>query len=155
MWKRTLIPAVLGVVLLGHCLANMDWIVLHVFHPPMIPSVGQVMDKHPRTKDIQKGGKVFSYRITVQGIQSPFCGGEASVDAALFHKLKHKDRLSIYILDDVCYMPEDIRWGNGFRFYYWCAFIFGFVGLGLMGYALWNIRRKQQAKGNDMNGYTF
>jgi len=155
MWKRTLIPAVLGVVLFGHCLVNMDWIILHVFRPPMTPSVGQVMDKHPRTKDIQEGKKIFSYRVTVQGIQSPFCGGEALVDAALFHKLKHKDRLSIHVLDGVCYMPEDIRWGKGFRLYYWCAFIFGFVGLALMGYAFWNIRRKQQTMDNNTNYYTF
>ena len=152
MWKRTLIPAVLGIVLLGHCLANMDWITIHIFHPPMAPSIGQVMDKHPRTKDINAGKKVFFYRVTIQGTQSPFCGGEALVEKALFHKLKHKDQLSIHVLDDVCYLSQDIRWGKWFRLYYQCSFMGGFIGLALLGYVLWEIRRKQQTPDNNTNG---
>jgi len=143
MWKRTLIPALLGIMLFGHFLANLDWISLHIFQPPMTPSIGQVMDKHPRSKDIKEGKKVFLYRVTIQGIQSPFCGGKALVEETLFHKLRHKDQLSISVLEGVCYISEDIRWGKWFRLYYQCCFLLGFIGLALMGYALWEVRRRR------------
>jgi hypothetical protein len=73
MWKRALIPALLGFGLLWNFFANIDWVVMHTFQPKMTPSIGQVMEKYKK-KTGQRGIGTSSYYIKVQGIKSPYCG---------------------------------------------------------------------------------
>ncbi len=141
MWKRGLIPVVLGFGLLWNFFANIDWIVIHTFKPQMTPSVGQVMEKYKK-KTGNRGIGASSYYITVQGIKSPYCGGEAAIDARLFEKLKVRDQIPILVRDDVCYVPEDVRWSRDFLFYYWYYLLSGFAGFALIGYAIWKTKTR-------------
>ena len=139
MWKRALIPLLLGFGLLWNFCVNIDWVIIHAFHPKMTPSVGQVMEKFKK-KTGQRGIGVSSYYIRVKGIKSPYCGGEAAVDAVFFEKLRVKDQIPILVREDVCYVPEDLRWSRAFLSYYRYYVLSGMVGVLLIGYALWKAK---------------
>jgi hypothetical protein len=96
MWKRALIPSLLGFGLLWNFFANIDWVIIHTFHPQMTPSIGQVMEKYKK-KTGQRGIGAASYFIRIQGIKSPYCGGEADVDVRFFEKVKIKDQIPISV----------------------------------------------------------
>ena len=136
MWKRSLIPTILGFGLLLNFFANVDWIVINTFNPEMTSSIGQVIEKYKK-KTGTRGIGASIYYIKVQGIKSPYCGGEASVDAHFFEKLKVKDQIPIFVLKDVCYVPEDLRWSRNSFSYYLYYLLSGFVGFALIGYAIW------------------
>lgn len=136
MWKRALIPALLGFGLLWNFFANIDWVLIHTFKPQMTPSIGQVMEKYKK-KTGERSIGVSSYYIKVQGIKSPYCGGEAAVDIRFYEKLKVKDHIPILVREDVCYVSEDLRWSRNFLSYYWYYLLSGFAGFFLIGYAIW------------------
>ena len=65
---------------------------------------------------------------------------EAAVDARFYEKLKVRDQIPILVRDDVCYVPEDVRWGRDFLSYYWYYLLSGLAGFALIGYAVWKAR---------------
>ena len=136
MWKRALIPSLLGFGLLWNFFANIDWVLIHTFKTQMTPSIGQVMEKYKK-KTGERSIGVSSYYIKVQGIKSPYCGGEAAVDIRFYEKLKVKDHIPILVREDVCYVSEDLRWSRNFLSYYWYYLLSGFAGFFLIGYAIW------------------
>jgi hypothetical protein len=139
MWKRALIPALLGFGLLWNFFSNIDWVIIHTFQPQMTPSIGQVMEKYKK-KTGQRSIGAASYYIKVQGIKSPYCGGDADIDVRFFEKVKVKDQIPILVREDVCYVPEDLRWSRDFLSYYWYYLLSGFAGFFLIGYGLWKAK---------------
>ena len=136
MWKRALFPALCGFALLWNFFANIDWVLIHTFNPQMTPSIGQVMEKYKK-KTGEWGIGVSSYYIKVQGIKSPYCGGEAVVGIHVYEKVKVKDQLPILVREDVCYVPADLRWSRNFLSYFWYYLLSGAAGIFLIGYAVW------------------
>jgi hypothetical protein len=51
--------------------------------------------------------------------------------------VKVKDQIPILVREDICYVPEDLRWSRDFLSYFWYYLLSGFVGLALIGYAIW------------------